>query len=884
MPLVKRREALIMQPVVRNKAINPPQDQLEVLLALYNEGQLSAAVEKAQLMVLDFPSSFLLWNIIGVANAGLIKLSEAEVGFRKAAELNPNYADAHYNTGNVLKDQGKLEEALEAYQHALKIKPDYADAYNNLGAVLQDQGKLEDALEAYQHALKIKPDYADAHNNMGNALQDQGKLEDAIEAHQHALKIKPDYADAYHKMGTALQGQGKLEAAIEVYQYALKIQPDYADVYHNMGNALQDQGKLEAAIEAYKHALKIKPDYADTLLNMGNALKDQGKLEDALEAYQQALKIKPDYTDAHNNMGNALKDQGKLEDDIEAYQRALKIKPDNAEAHNNMGNTLLAQGKLDETIEAFKCALKVKPDFAEAHLNMGNALTHQGKLDAAIEAYKRALKINSDYAEAHANMGNALKDQGKLDAAIEAYQRAIKIKPDNALAESQMLHQLDNVCDWFQIDLLNDQCERLGLTTKAVSPFALLSSEDNAERQLIRSRIWASENYKQVPLPLSEKPKVRPKLLKIGFFSADFHDHATVFLMAGLLRDYDNAQFEFFAYSYGRSTSGEWRQKAEQDIDHFFDVTDKSDHEIVDAVRSHGLDIAVDLKGYTGQTRSALFQYRLAPIQINYLGYPGSMGVDFIDYIIADPTIIPSSQHQHYSENVIYLPHSYQPNDDQRQIAQTNTTRADFRLPDKAFVFCCFNNNYKISPREFDIWMRILSQKAGSVLWLLKSNKWAEGNLCKEAQVRGIDPDRLVFAERLPHAEHLARHKHANLFIDTFNYNAHTTASDALWAGLPVITKQGNQFAARVAASLLNAVGLPELIATTEADYEALIMEFANNPGKLTAIKDKLAVNRLTQPLFDTKRYTRNFESGLQKVYNLYFEGEAPQDIWVDIE
>ena len=768
--------------VVSNKDANPPQDQLGVLVALYNKGKLSSAVEKAQLLVLDFPSSFVLWNILGAANNGLGRLEEAEASFRKAVEANPNYADA----------------------------------FNNLGVTLKEQGKLEDAIDVYRRALKIKPDYAEAYNNMGDALKEQGKLGAAIEACQLALKNKPDYAEAYNNMANALKQQGKLDPAIEAYQCALKINPDYEVAYDNMGKTLQDQGKLDQAIDAYQRALKLNPDRAETYFNIGCALNEQGNVDAAIEAYQGAVKIIPDYAEAHNNIGYTLKEQGKLDEAIEAYRRALKVKPNFAEAHNNLGA--------------------------------------------------------------------ALQDQGTLDAAIEAYRHALQIKPDYAEAEAQMLHLQSHLCDWNLSNKLNDICARLGLTTTPIPVFTMLSLEDNAERQLVRSRIWASETYKQKSLVFTRKPKARPKRLKVGYFGADFHDHATLYLMAGLLRDYDSAQFEVFAYSYGRSTSGGWRQKAEQDVDYFFDVTDKSDHAILNLVGSHGLDIAIDLKGYTGQTRLALFQYRLAPIQISYLGYPGSLGADFIDYIIADPIVIPSSQRKHYSEKIIYLPHSYQPNDDQRHIAQTNTTRADFGLPDDAFVFCCFNNSYKISPREFDIWMRILTKVEGSVLWLLKSNKWAEGNLRREAQARGIDPSRVVFAEMLPHAEHLARHKHADLFIDTFNCNAHTTASDALWAGLPVVTKQGNQFAARVAASLLNAVGLPELVTTTEVDYEALIIELATNSNKLKAIKDRLAVNRLTQPLFDTKRYTRNFERGLQKVYDIYFAGEAPQDAWVESE
>ncbi|QVL45098.1 MAG: hypothetical protein KFB94_07375 [Methylophilaceae bacterium] len=304
--------------------------------------------------------------------------------------------------------------------------------------------------------------------------------------------------------------------------------------------------------------------------------------------------------------------------------------------------------------------------------------------------------------------------------------------------------------------------------------------------------------------------------------------------------------------------------------------------EVVEHARADQLDIAIDLMGYTSKNRSEIFQYRLAPIQINYLGYPSSMGADFMDYIIADPILIPTEQRKNYHEKVIYLPHSYIPSDNERAIGSTSTKRLDFGLPETHFVFCCFNNSYKISPHEFDIWMRLLQKVPNSVLWLSKSNESAETNLRKEAELRSISPSRLIFAEKIPDIkEHLARLKHADLFIDTFNYNAHTTASDALWAGLPIVTKQGKQFAARVASSLLHAVGLPELVTTTEEEYEALILELATNPEKLQTIKTKLEQNRLKEPLFDTHRYTRNFEKGLWQAHQLYLQGKPAQDIWV---
>ena len=548
---------------------------------------------------------------------------------------------------------------------------------------------------------------------------------------------------------------------------------------------------------------------------------------------------------------------------------------------NILGAAYKANGQLDNAITAYERALSLNPDNAGAYNNMGNALKDQGKLEDAITAYERALSLKPDSAEAYNNMGVTLQEQGKLEDAITAYERALSLNPDHAEAEAQMLHQRQHVCDFSISAMLSDASARLGITTEIVTTFAGLCWMDNPEHQLQRSKTWAAEKYKHSPLPLPARPKIRLKRLKIGYFSADFYDHATMHLMAGLLRHHTAEQFEVFAYSYGRNKSDNWSEKASGSVDHFFDVAGQSDSQISDLARDHGLAIAIDLKGYTMHTRSGIFQYRLAPIQINYLGYPGSMGVDFIDYIIADPVVTPTNLRQFYSEKVIYLPHSYQPNDNTREIARTDTTRADFGLPENAFVFCCFNNNYKISPSEFDIWMRLLNKLDGSVLWLLKANKWAEKNLKREAQARGVDPDRLVFAEKVTHAEHLARHKHADLFVDTFNYNAHTTASDALWGGLPVVTKQGKQFAARVASSLLASVGLSELITNSEEEYEKLILDLAMQPQTLSEITLKLSKNRLTEPLFDTLRYTKNFENGLQKAYDLFFANEQPAEIWV---
>ncbi|MCO5065911.1 MAG: UDP-N-acetylglucosamine-peptide N-acetylglucosaminyltransferase [Rhizobiaceae bacterium] len=415
-----------------------------------------------------------------------------------------------------------------------------------------------------------------------------------------------------------------------------------------------------------------------------------------------------------------------------------------------------------------------------------------------------------------------------------------------------------------------------------VLPWSALTLEDEPEHQLQRSALlWKKGTARIKPLPLPARTRPDWARVRVGYFSSDFHEHATMFLMSGLFREHDRSRFDIFAYSYGTNRDGQYLQLMRRQVTAFRDVQASSDQEIVQFARADDLDIAIDLKGYTSDERSRLFRYRLAPVQINYLGYPGSLGADEIEYIIADPTLITPELRQFYSERVIYLPHSYQPNDNWRGVSGRSTTRAEHGLPNGAFVFCCFNKSYKISVREFDIWMRLLRRVPGSVLWLIRTNPHAEQNLRKEAMARGIDPARLVFANKIAISEHLERHRHADLFLDTFNCNAHTTASDALWAGLPILTKSGRQFAARVGASLLTAVGLPQLIAETEEEYEQKALALALQPRVLNAAKARLAANRSSCPLFDTVRYTRNFEQGLLLAHERYRSGQKPADIFV---
>lgn len=596
----------------------------------------------------------------------------------------------------------------------------------------------------------------------------------------------------------------------------------------------------------------------DRALMKAKSQAKKGEIEEAKKLYQSVLLAFPKNVRAQQGLAGLaeltqavihqlveLYNQGQLSEVVKQSKALLEQYPDAFIVWNLLGAAKKGLGQIDEAIVAYNKALILQPDYPDTYNNMGVTLREQGKLEEAIAAYDRALSIKPDYAEAFHNMGNALRAQGKLDEAIAAYEKALSLKPEYAEARSQRLFQLAHICDWSAIETDRSYVAELGIIGQSVSPFSVLSLEDAPERHRLRSEFHARKMYPQRPLPAIAKPSRKPERLRIGYFSGDFRNHAMMHCMAQIFAVHDKSNFEIFAYSYGPDTQDMMRKKLMSDVDVFHDVRDMDDKRIVDLARADNLSIAIDLQGYTTGTKTELFAYGLAPVQI------------------------------------IYLPHTYFPTDNTRVISNTLITREDMGLPNEGFVFCCFNASYKISRKEFDIWMRLLGKVEDSVLWLLKSNKWAEQNLKREAEARGISAERLIFAEKAPHDEHLARQKLADLFLDTFNVNAHTTTSDALWAGLPVLTKLGEGFAARVAASLLTAIGLPELITEREEAYEALALALATDPNELAKIKSKLEANRLTQPLFDSEMYTRHLETGYQMAYDQYFNGHTPDTIIV---
>jgi protein O-GlcNAc transferase len=746
-------------------------------------------------------------------------------------------------------------------------------------ASLYRSGQLAEVIRLGETYVRNHPNLVALHNMLGGAYLQLQRTDQAKACFENALRLQPKSAAANNNLGIVQKELGKPDAALACFKRAMKADPAYLDAHLNMGAALCALGRYGEALQAYSRAINLKPDSADAHNNLAATLRLLGRHEEAAEAFNRAIAVKPNFPEAYAALGATLSDLGRREEAVGAIKRAIQLRPDFAEAYNLLGATLKRLGHRNEAIECFNRAVRLKPDFAESYNNLGVTLQEVGRRDEAIACYQQALRAKPDYAKAYNNLGTTLQEMGRRPEAIECYAQALAIDPHFAVARVNKMHQQAHICDWSERESDAAIIPYLGVTGEAVSPFAMLLREDHPARHRIRAERFAKAQFPPRATPAFSPPRARPEKLRIGYFSADFHNHATMFLMARLFETHDRDRFSLRGYSFGAEKDDEMRARVRTAFDAFHDVRTFDDKAIAELARNDGIDIAVDLKGYSEGSRAGIFAHRAAPIQINFLGYPGTMGAPFIDYLIADRVIIPGEQRAHYSESIITVPNCYQVNDDRRAIAERAPSRAELGLPERGFVFCCFNNTFKVTAAEFNIWMRLLSKVEGSVLWLLAANPWAEANLKREAQARGVDPERLVFAPITPLPEHLARCRVADLFLDTFDCNAHTTASDALWVGLPVLTKLGQGLIARVAGSLLTAIDVPELITTDAASYEALALNLATDPEKLQRLRTGLAANRTTTPLFDSTRSTSNLERAFDAAYARYIAGQAPADI-----
>jgi predicted O-linked N-acetylglucosamine transferase (SPINDLY family) len=781
-----------------------------------------------------------IFENLGLANLAAARHAEAETALRRALALGAGHGLLHMRLGLAVGAQGRHEEAVNLLRKAAAQMPDDPDVQVNLGNALVEAGLFNEAVECYRRVLARHPAHADTRFNLGTAYKRMGRLDDAERSFREVLAQIPGYADAHVGLGLLHAERGAVEEAIACYRVALEHAPAHLSALNNLGNALTGRGDLAAAEALFEQALAAGVSDPDIHINLGNLRVKQGRPADARALYEGAIDSAAG-TDALANLGKLGLREGNYAGARAFFQRALERAPGRVDCMTDMAAACRDAGDLTQAEAWFRKALAVLPD------------------DAAISQ----------------QLGDVLKLLGRFAEAASHYGRALELDSDCVAALGGLVYVRQQMSEWDGLDRLWARLrENLGKEGSGITPFSILSQPTTPAEQLSCARAWARAETAQIAAHRTtldfdfSARRGRPARLRVGYLSWDLHEHATAYLIAELFELHDRRNFEIFAYSYGPDDGSPIRARIRGAVDRF---TDLARHPHVDAARAiyaDRIDILVDLKGYTQGARSQIVALRPAPVQVNWLGYPGSMGMEQMDAIIADPFVIPPGAETGYSERIVRLPDCYQINDRRREIAALTPARAECGLPEQGTVFCCFNQSYKILPDVFASWLRVLDAVPQSVLWLLETNAWAVANLRQAASDGGIAPERLIFAPRRPLAEHLARYRLADLALDTFPYTSHTTASDALWAGCPLVTCAGATFASRVAGSILHAAGLPELVTNSLAECERLTIELAQAPLRLVELRQRLAAGRDSCALFDSPRFVRNLERAYETLWD----------------
>jgi protein O-GlcNAc transferase len=698
--------------------------------------------------------------------------------------------------------------------------------------------------------------------------------------------IEESDSDDLQSLGARAAGalqEGDHETAIRSYDALLRADPANAQAYYKRGNAHNGLFHWQDALVDYERAIALDAQHAHAYCNRGAVLQQLGRHEEALASYERATALNEKDFLAFYNRGSLLKDMSRFDAALASYDQSIALRPDYAEAYINRGNILQELKRHEAAVASYDQAIEIKPVYAEAFQNRGFSLVQLRQFEAALSSYDRAIELNRGYEEAYQGRLYALVSLGRFEAAIACYNQILARDPDQRYLSGMLLHAKMQICDWSDLAPQLARIEQALADGKAASPpFPLLAGVDSPEIHRHAAELWVRD---QCPADGALGPiakRTRRAKIRIGYFSADFRNHAVSLSTAELFERHDRTRFEIIAFAFGPRAHDPVRARLERVFDRFIDASNHSDLEVATLSREIAIDVAVDLGGFTEFCRTKVFALRAAPVQINYLGYPGTMGAPYMDYLIADRTVVPQEERRHISEKIVFMPNSYLPHDSSAEIADRPIVRQQLGLPPTGFVYCCFNKKYKITPRVFSCWMRILQRTQTSVLWLSQDNEAAADGLRREAAQCGIDPARLIFAARVESlADHLARQGAADLFLDTMPYNAHATATDALWAGLPVLTLAGRSFASRVSASLLMSIELPELIAHTIEQYEETAVRLAQDTQLLNDCKNKLARNRLQTPLFDASRFVENLQNAYVAAHERYIDGLPPEDIYV---
>ena len=803
-------------------------------------------------------------------------LGPAEAIYLQILQVDPLNTPALQLLGALRAQQGRHHEAIELLNTALKLDPQNIGALINQSAALRSVGRLEEALEHCSRALSLQPALVEAWFNRGAMLAELKRPAEALDCFDRALQLHPGHVQALHARGLALLDLGRAGDALACFDGVLRAQPGNTSLLASRGVALARLGRFQDALHSYDSALPGLSQDAGLHFNRANALTELARVPEALESYERALALQPEFGEAWYRRGALQAALGQHPAALNSIERALSIQPRFAPALIQHAWLLWQEGRLAEALASYDRALEIKKSDI-AWNGRGAALRLFGRIDEALASFDAAIALNPQNAVALSNRADLLwRDKNLLEPAIADLQRVIAADPDHPYALGELLHLRMYGADWRDFPQQVAQIEAgLREGRKVARPFVYQAIAELPELAQRCSSLYAADQYPAQIAP-PHAPRGRDKI-RIGYVSGEFGEQATAHLMAGLYECHNRGRFEVVAIDNGKSDNSAMRKRLENAFDHFVPIAGLPDDAAARKIRAEEIDILVNLNGYFGAHRMGVFARRPAPIQVNYLGFPATLGAPYIDYIIADRTVLPEEEQPFYAEKVVYLPGCYQVNDSRRAIGAVTGSRSDHGLPQKGFVFCNFNQSYKLLPVLFAAWMRILKRAPGSVLWLLDSQAPFPQNLRRAAQQQGVAGERLVFAPFQPLAQHLARLQQADLFLDTLPYNAHTTASDSLWSGVPLLTCRGTTFPGRVAASLLQAAGLQDLIVENLPDYEDRAISLAGEPGAMQALKARLAANRSQSPLFDTDGFCRRIEQAYLRMWQIRQAGGAPE-------
>jgi len=779
----------------------------------------------------NFDALYLKGIVYGIQS----KHSDCKNYLLRAEIINPNHAFLQYNLAKAMTELGEEKNALKHHKRAVTLMPKNPDAWLNLGKCLFNLKLYEESLESFDRAIEIAPNFVEAYSNRGGVLYLFKRIEDALLNYDKVIELKPEYAEAYFIRGNLQVERKQLEDAILDYDKAIGLKPEYAEAYFNRGNLKLERKQLEGALLDYDKAIELKPEYAEVYSNIGNLFSDSKRYEEALMMYKKAIELKPNFAEAYMNRGNVEIKLKRFQEAFFSFDNTIELAPNYAEVYSNRGRLLLELNYDDDAIICFDKAINLKPEYAEAHFNRGTAYLKVKKADKALESFKNALDINSE-----------------LNFAFSGY-----------LGSKLAVNNWSNIQEEFIT------IKKLIKNNKILSyPFQVIGITDNVEVLRKASEAYSNELYPDDYFFGSLINRTLNVKLKIAYLSADFTEHPMGYNFVGFFECLDRTIFEVIAVSFIRVSDSPLTKRLVAAFDVFKTVDEMSDADVCKWMRDQNIDIAVDMMGPTSKNRQGIFAMRCAPIQINQFSW--TSGAPYIDYIVADPVSMPEQYAYGYSEKLAYVPHTLFATDDKREIAERTPSRTEENLPERGLVLCCFNNSHKITPDVFDVWMHVLQKMPESVLWIRSAGSSMEKNLCEEAQKRGVDPKRLIFAGRVESmAEHLARYRLADLFLDTFPFCAQTTASDALWAGVPVVTCVGESSMSRICASMLHTLEMPELVAGSLQEYEQKVLELVQDPSALKEMREKLAHQKQISPLFNTAHYTRNIENAYLEINKL---------------